>query len=250
MPGRGMPVRAPSWSRFILGPMGLHAYPVRARHSEVSILSSTDDAPGRPTRELLELALQAARGALDVDLSPFLSRSPNAARYLPLFPGEHYRLLASFVSCLQPKLVIEIGTFTGLSALAMLSTLPLGSRLITYDLLAWDAIRTTALRASDFAGGRLEQRIGNLADPAFFQTNSDQLLAADMVFLDGPKDGHFEAEFLSRLRSLDRPAATLVVLDDIRIWKMLAIWRELDAPKLDLTSFGHWTGTGLCLLSS
>jgi hypothetical protein len=26
---------------------------------------------------------------------------------------------------------------------------------------------------------------------------------------------------------------------------MLDIWYNLDKPKLDLTSFGHWSGTGL-----
>jgi hypothetical protein len=36
-----------------------------------------------------------------------------------------------------------------------------------------------------------------------------------------------------------------LVFDDIRIWNMLRIWREIVRPKLDLTSFGHWTGTGI-----
>ena len=35
------------------------------------------------------------------------------------------------------------------------------------------------------------------------------------------------------------------VFDDIRQWTMLAIWRAVQRPKLDLTSFGHWSGTGL-----
>ena len=37
----------------------------------------------------------------------------------------------------------------------------------------------------------------------------------------------------------------LILLDDIRLWKMLKIWREISMPKLDLTSFGHWSGTGI-----
>lgn len=35
------------------------------------------------------------------------------------------------------------------------------------------------------------------------------------------------------------------LFDDIRVWNMLAIWRGIRRPKLDLTSFGHWSGTGL-----
>jgi len=37
----------------------------------------------------------------------------------------------------------------------------------------------------------------------------------------------------------------LVVFDDIRQWNMLKIWRDITRPKIDLTSFGHWTGTGI-----
>jgi len=36
-----------------------------------------------------------------------------------------------------------------------------------------------------------------------------------------------------------------VLFDDIRLWNMLDIWRSIDFPKLDLTSFGHWSGTGV-----
>lgn len=39
--------------------------------------------------------------------------------------------------------------------------------------------------------------------------------------------------------------APIVMFDDIRLWNMLAIWWRLDRPKLDLTSFWHWSGTGL-----
>lgn len=41
------------------------------------------------------------------------------------------------------------------------------------------------------------------------------------------------------------PGQPILVFDDIRAWNMLAIWREIRMPKLDLTSFGHWSGTGL-----
>jgi len=63
--------------------------------------------------------------------------------------------------------------------------------------------------------------------------------------VDGPKDGFFERQFLKHLSEIDTAAHKLLVFDDIRTWNMLAIWREISFPKLDLTSFGHWTGTGL-----
>jgi len=36
-----------------------------------------------------------------------------------------------------------------------------------------------------------------------------------------------------------------VIFDDIRDLNMLQFWRDIAPPKLDLSSFGHWTGTGL-----
>ena len=38
------------------------------------------------------------------------------APFLNVFPGEHYRLLAGLILELQPELVFEIGTYTGMSA--------------------------------------------------------------------------------------------------------------------------------------
>jgi hypothetical protein len=29
---------------------------------------------------------------------------------------------------------------------------------------------------------------------------------------------------------------------------MLSVWADLPLPKQDLTSFGHWSGTGICWL--
>jgi hypothetical protein len=40
-------------------------------------------------------------------------------------------------------------------------------------------------------------------------------------------------------------AGPILVLDDIRLWTMLEIWRSVSWPKLDVTSFGHWSGTGM-----
>jgi hypothetical protein len=41
----------------------------------------------------------------------------------------------------------------------------------------------------------------------------------------------------------------LVVIDDIRVLTMVQLWRQLPNPRLDLTSFGHFSGTGLLLRS-
>ncbi|WP_164546837.1 MULTISPECIES: hypothetical protein [unclassified Variovorax] len=37
----------------------------------------------------------------------------------------------------------------------------------------------------------------------------------------------------------------MIVFDDIRVMHMVDTWRRIARPKMDLSSFGHWSGTGL-----
>lgn len=168
---------------------------------------------------------------------------------MSVFPGEHYHLLAALVRCMKPSQVVEVGTFTGLSALAIMSELQPDARLITYDIIPWRQIPETALREADFVSGRLEQRIGDLANGRYFHENLDVLLGSQLIFVDGPKDGVFEPAFLKLITAARRRMPALLIFDDIRLWNMLGLWSELSLDKLDMTSFGHWSGTGLCWLS-
>jgi hypothetical protein len=109
----------------------------------------------------------------------------------------------------------------------------------------WQHFAQTHLRKEDFREGTLVQEIADLSDPRAVQQHADLLRSADFIFLDGPRDEIFERVLLQRLNELGLPKGPLVMLDDIRVWNMLAIWREIRRSKLDLTSFGHWSGTGL-----
>jgi hypothetical protein len=70
-------------------------------------------------------------------------------------------------------------------------------------------------------------------------------MKADLIFVDGPKDRAFEPAFARNLDTLDFDNPPWVLFDDIHDLNMLRFWRELCKPKLDLSPFGHWTGTGL-----
>ena len=234
--------------RFVVWKFGIRRVPLKGQHFELSLVSPIAEAAGHSSPELLDIALKAARGAIDIDLSHLHDRSATAREYLSLFPGEHYQLLASLIDIIKPRRVLEVGTYTGLSALAMLTTLGEGARLTTYDVVPWDRIDGSALRKSDFDDGRLLQRIGDLAQPAFFEVNQDVIRDADFIFVDGPKDGRFEPAFIGRLLAASRAKPALVMFDDIRLWNMTQVWAGLPLPKLDLTSFGHWSGTGICRL--
>jgi predicted O-methyltransferase YrrM len=234
--------------RIVIWKFGVRRVPVTTPHFELSVIYPLQESAGSTPADLIDLGLQAARGAADIDLRHLEGRSTTARQYLSNFPGEHYHLLASLVRCLKPSRVTEIGTYTGLSALTILTTLPKDAKLTTYDILPWAQIEGSALRSEDFADGRLAQRIGNLADPQFYGRNQDVLLESELIFVDGPKDGRFEPAFIELLLKTPRKKPALLMFDDIRLWNMLRVWAELPLPKLDLTSFGHWSGTGICWL--
>jgi predicted O-methyltransferase YrrM len=232
--------------RWLGGGQGtLPPLPLQARHIEYSAIASADDDPARPSERLFDVALQAAQRARSVSMARVAERMAEPPYYPEIWPGEHYKLLAALVAVCRPKLVIEIGTATGLSALAMRGHLPEGSRLVTFDITPWDSFPDTCLRAEDFADGALSQAVGDVSDPEIMQQHAELFRAADLIFADGPKDGRFEYLLLERLAELDLQQRPLLVFDDIRVWNMLAIWRAIALPKLDVTSFGHWSGTGL-----
>jgi len=218
----------------------------RPGYGEYSMIYDTLNTSGKPSDYLIDLALRAAQGARQTQL-PELSRRVDAASndFTPVWPGEHYRLLAALVKILQPKRVLEIGTFRGLSALALKQFLPADGKITTFDVVRWDSVEDTSLQAQDFENGRLRQQIGDLSDPAVFESHRALIEETELLFMDGPKDGIFERKFLQQLETIHFQKPLLVVLDDIRFWNMLAIWHEIPNPKLDLTSFGHWSGTGL-----
>ena len=218
-------------------------WPVSAGHVEPSLLSAVAIAP---SQRLLDIALNAAARARSIDLSSLVARSADG--YANVWPGEHYRLLAALVAVLSPKTVVEIGTATGLSALAMKSTLPEDGRIITFDLIPWKGYSQYSggiLEDADFGDGRLEQRLEDLSTQGGWQQNAELLREADFIFVDAKHDGAQEREFLRAFDEVGLAGAPIVVFDDIRVWGMLSFWQGIERPKLDLTSFGHWSGTGL-----
>jgi len=219
--------------------------PFEARHCKRTYVASPEDEAGAPAREVVEFALDAVRRTLDTDIALALDRARGLAWRPDCWPGEHYRLLAGVVAHLQPRTVIEIGTDKGISALSLLQHLPAGGRLVTFDLVPWDRIPGTCLRPEDFRDGRLRQELADLSRPDAFERFAPLLAGADLLFVDGPKDRKFEPAFAARLDTLRFASPPWAIFDDIRDLNMLRFWRELKKPKLDLSSFGHWTGTGL-----
>ncbi|MCW2495621.1 MAG: methyltransferase [Jatrophihabitans sp.] len=216
-----------------------------AEDARWSAISSADDLYLRPNDDLVAVLLAAAERARAISLTSLEARSdPAHARWVRRWPGEHYRLLAALVATLQPATVVEIGTFKGHGALALAAGSS-ATKVITYDVVPWPEFADTALRASDLDGGQLEQRLGDLGDPAYLREQLVTLRSADLLFIDGPKDGVWEQHALAPILAALTDRRRLVILDDIRLLELVQLWRDLPFAKLDATSLGHWSGTGL-----
>ncbi len=216
--------------------------PLDGAHNEWSVIY-TPPAAEMP-RRLVDLVLDAAASAADWDLRSVIDRHPGRTE-VDVWPGEHYKLLPALARSWGAKTVVEVGTYRGASALA-LSTEPSIEQIVTFDLLPWSQFDPTYLTTSD-VGARIQQELGDLADPSVFALHAPLINSAEMLFIDAPKDGVFEPRFVELLLRASPSVDQLVVFDDIRVLTMIELWRGLPLEKLDATSLGHWSGTGLAI---
>ena len=228
-----------------ISPPHVEKLPVEGRHVLPSALVSADDELSQPSDRLLDLTLAAVQNARTISMEPISKRMKMGPYFPDVWPGEHYKFLAGLVQAMRPKTVVEIGTSSGLSALGLASYLPQGGRVVTFDIIPWQEFGDTVLTEADFQKGNLQQVIADISIPEVFSSNQKLLQEADLIFCDGPKDGKFEQIFLDLMYQIKLPKNPIVVFDDIRLMNMLRIWRNIKLPKLDVTSFGHWSGTGL-----
>jgi caffeoyl-CoA O-methyltransferase len=121
------------------------------------------------------------------------------------------RFLATLVAISGAELVVEVGTFTGMSALWMARALPEGGRLVCLDIT--DRYLDTARASWREAGvdDRIEVRVGPAADSL---TAMPERRHVDLAFIDADKTGY--AAYLELL--LPRLADDgLIVVDNV-LW--------------------------------
>jgi predicted O-methyltransferase YrrM len=215
-----------------------------AEDKRYSAVFSMNGQPGKSSHSLLSSGLKYANDALSIDLSDVSSRIKKGNNYIDIYPGEHYKLLASIVKNRQPGIIVELGTHLGYSALCMKNFLPDNGTIHTFDIISWNQFDETILKESDF-DGKLIQHTDDLTKQEDVLRHKILLEEADIIFMDALKDGKQEYLFLDNFSRLQFKKGCLFIFDDIRLWNMLDIWYNIEKPKLDMTSFGHWSGTGL-----
>lgn len=205
---------------------------------------SLDDDPSQPSQYLISSSLEAIRCAKATALDDISARTGGPPYYPDIWPGEHYRLLAGFVKTLRPELIVEVGTFTGVSALSLKKFLSPDSGLVTFDIKEWNSYSNTCLTGNDF-DGMLVQHVEDLSDIDAMLKYKILFEKADIILIGALKEDARVRKILNNLYRISFKKKPLMILDNIKLRNMYDIWDGIDMPKLDLTLFGHSTGTGL-----
>ena len=190
----------------------------------------------------IEMIIKILKETNKIDLNRYLSLIPKKQDkiWFNEWPGEHYKLLAGICKVKKPKLVLEIGTWRGLGALALSIY---SKSVITYDILSLNSI-SNSINNLLINRKNIEQIIGDLSESNFYSMEIEKIRKADIIFIDGPKNYVFEKIMIDKLL-IDMKSGSLLIIDDIRFVNMLSIWESIKKPKIDLAEFGHISGTGV-----
>jgi predicted O-methyltransferase YrrM len=114
---------------------------------------------------------------------------PNASMQIAPEQGQLLAMLARLVNA---RRTLEIGTFTGYSALWVALALPSDGRLIACDVSAeWTAIARRHWEEAG-VGGKIELRLGSAADSLKALERDGRTGEFDLAFIDADKDGYDE----------------------------------------------------------
>lgn len=149
------------------------------------------------------------------DLLHRLYRQTNISLLRPRMASGHLqgRLLKMFVQMIRPLNVMEIGTYTGYSALCMAEGLPEEGHLYTYEINDEQEDFTRPWLDASPYGKRISFIIGDALSLAP-QLAREKNIAFDMVFIDGDKRAY--CDYYKMAIPLTAPGGYLLV--DNTLW--------------------------------
>lgn len=155
------------------------------------------------------------------------------------FPGKnHYYLLAYFSLMFNDSIFVDIGTNEGASALALAYNKT--NNIYSFDLVNNRKINENIENISYIIDDITRKYMG------YDGKYVDLILSAKLVMLDTEHDGKFENEFYYFLKKINYKG--FLFLDDIYLYPMMTkFWNNIKEEKIDLTKYGHWSGSGLVI---
>lgn len=137
--------------------------------------------------------------------------------------GEQAVLLAMLARLVGARRAVEVGTFTGLSALAVARTMPPDGRLLCLDMSAEFTAVAREFWAKAGVADRIELRLGPAADSLAALPAEPHL---DLAFIDADKGNYsrYWAELVPRMRP-----GGLIVVDNV-LWRGAVLDPPADDP--------------------
>lgn len=148
---------------------------------------------------------------------------------------EHYRLLKYFAKNIDGP-IIEIGTHCGTSAVALANS-------TEHDVITYDIVDVKENNLSHIKN--LTFRICEFTADVDYK---EKILNSKMIFIDAPHTGEFEQMCYQWL--VDNNYKGITIWDDIHLNEEMEIfWYGVEQNKMDVTDYGHATGTGIIFFS-
>ena len=148
---------------------------------------------------------------------------------------EPYKLLSYLSLLFENHTIVDIGTYRGLSALAL--SYNISNKVITYDIV--DNFKDYKHCNTAEKKNNIEFRIKDCREDV------DVFKNTNLVSLDiDPHDGLQETSLFKFFEEINFQG--IVILDDINLNEnMRRFWNNIKQEKYDISNLGHWSGTGL-----
>lgn len=153
---------------------------------------------------------------------------------------EHYRLLAAFSDLFHDEILMDIGTFKGLSALSL--AVNHQNKIITVN----KEKRSNFLGKPIEDGFPIEIVIENVSNVRKNEELVENIKKSAALLLDITHNAKDEKKFYDFLLEIEYKG--ILIADDIYLKRngdMEGWWNSIKETKYDLTEYGHWSGTGI-----
>lgn len=185
-------------------------------------------------KNLLNSLSNTVLNNLDMSLSEHINNDEYKKYYKDESSKEHYRLLTHISNSHNNINILDVGTLKGCSALALSTNQT--NKVFSFNLSDELELINTP--------NNIEFIVGNVIDGKY----DSIIMNSKIILLDTFHDGTFELQFLNYLKKINYKG--VLILDDIFLnSEMLSFWESIELDKINITQFGHSTGTGVVFLN-
>jgi len=164
-----------------------------------------------------------------------INRDTHTQVMMPRMLSGHFqgRVLSMLSHMIQPKCVLEVGTYTGYSALCMAEGIPEGGKLITLDINEEleDRVRDY-FEESDYSQ-MIDYRIGNAIE---LIPDIDEEI--DLVFIDADKKNYFN--YYKLVFDKVKPGGYIIADNVLWSGKVVQTEKKIDKDTQAILDFNRW----------